>query len=931
MRLSIATAVCLSIIGVAAADHAKAAIDRKYTNIPAQELGSALQTLAQEHDIQVVYLSDSVDKLQTGGAVGDFSAEDALKKLLRGTGLSFRYLDEKTVTVMPISAAIPGNGQRQNQRATKDDVLADSASAQTQDTVDGQGSASVWERFRVAQLDQPASSGGGASSNSASSSGGLDSLQEVVVTAERREEGVQKVPASVVALSQKSLDDLHIQNFSDLASLVPGLDLTATSPGAQGGINIIIRGVASTDNSPTSQLYIDETPVAIRVFGNAAPSGTFLPDIFDLDRVEVLRGPQGTLFGASAMGGAVRFITPQPSLDESSGYAKSEISDTEHGAPSYAVGLAYGAPIVPGVAGFRLSGWFHYDGGFIDVANPFTGQVSDSNANARNSYTFRPAVTVAPIENLTITAAVFIQHHHSDYPDEYWASDIPSQEYNKHESGAVASQYALDDIKLPSLAIKYELPGGLSLQSNTSFLDRWYDNVDEDTEILEAAFTHKVLNPNVPPSFAILSQQVGGTVAWQEEIRLTSPNDDSRWHWVAGAYFRRATESVSQLISPDLTPFTEGLFGAASEDVFGLGDYVYKGQQLAGYDRFSAVDEERSLFGNVDFNLTTKLRLSAGVRIEHSVVEQQQQLLAGPLDGNSYVTPPDEVQTPVTPKFSATYQYTQSDMVYASAAKGYRPGGGNSVYANMGACTESLNALGLTSVPETFQSDSLWSYEIGAKDSAFDGRLTSAASIYYIDWKNIQTDLNLANCAAEFTANVGKAIIQGFDYQISVIPFEGFKVGASVAYTDAYFPDGTYGPPNSAGVRPVYEGAGDKLLNVTPWSAAVNTEYSWSMSALGGVIKPYFRVDYRWRDAMSRQDPNTPGYEPTAPRPGDPTYSTLNLRLGAERGGLDVSAFVNNVTNADPALNYDQRSRSTLYYAVAIRPLTAGVTVLFHF
>jgi iron complex outermembrane receptor protein len=170
---------------------------------------------------------------------------------------------------------------------------------------------------------------------------GKEELQEILVTAERHEDPLSRVPISMAAFSQKTMDNLHVQNFADLASVVPGLIVPPPAGGNQDSTDVAIRGIFSNGNAPTTQFYIDETPIAIRVLNSAGPSGSPHPDIFDLDRVEVLRGPQGTLFGSSAMGGAIRYITPQPSLTDSSGYSKADASYTKDGAPSYEVGAAY--------------------------------------------------------------------------------------------------------------------------------------------------------------------------------------------------------------------------------------------------------------------------------------------------------------------------------------------------------------------------------------------------------------------------------------------------------------------------------------------------------------------------------------------------------------------------------------------------------------
>jgi iron complex outermembrane recepter protein len=777
------------------------------------------------------------------------------------------------------------------------------------------------------------------------------SLGEIIVSAQRRDEDINKVPISMTAFSQKTMDDLHVVNLTNLAAIVPGLDILLPPPGAQGSTDIAIRGIFSGGNAPTTAIYIDETPVSIRTLSGAGDAGSFRPDIFDLERLEVLRGPQGTLFGSSAMGGAIRFVTPQPDLEQASGYSKAEIGYTDRGAPSYAVGVAYGAPIVQDMAGFRLSGWYHSDGGFIDKENPFTGQIFDRNANASHAYTLRPALTVAPLDGLTITAAAFVQRQQSDNPSEYWTGYIPNPESGKHISGALYGQPSLDEVTVPSLHIKYVLPD-VVLQSDTSYLDRYYSNYDDDTQVLEAAYSSfsalgkpTVFIPGVPASWVDYGENTGGTLAWQQEFRVTSVDDGSRLHWVLGAYYRRAQETLSQLVSPDMSPLTLPLFGLTSLQFFGVPDYtatLLNGQPLQSYTWFRTVDEQKAVFGELAFDLTSRLKATAGVRIEHSAVEQQRQIVAGPTNfvpnGYSDKLLPDQVQTPITPKFALTYQVTDVDMIYATAAKGYRAGGGNAA-TSVGnpQCGSSLTALGLTSTPAAFSSDSVWTYELGAKDALFEGRLVTQASVFYTDWNNIQTAVSLPSCNELFTANRGRAVIQGFDLQVAAIPFDNLKLGANVAYTDAYYPSAAYGaPPASGAAAPLLNGAGDKLALVLPWTASANAEYSWNVGALWDGARAYVRADYRWLDAMSAGNPNVANYDPAeggvAGGYRNPAYSTLNARIGAVRGGLDLSLFVNNVTNADPLINrVHDIAGSPLFYATAMRPLTVGITSLYKF
>lgn len=761
-------------------------------------------------------------------------------------------------------------------------------------------------------------------------------LQEIVVSAERREESIQKVPMSLAAFSQKTMDDLHLQSFADLASVVPGLvTTTPTFYYSQANFDVAIRGIYSGGNAATTGIYIDETPIVIRQLF-AGLSGSPQPDIFDLERVEVLRGPQGTLFGSGAMGGAIRYITPQPNLENASGYSKVEFGYTDRGTPSYAVGVAYGAPIIQGELGFRMSGWFHWDGGFIDIEDPYSGQILERNANSSRAFVLRPAFTFVPAEGLTITPAVFMQQGHSGEPDLYWTTPLANPESGAYVSGfgATGRQPATDVLTVPSLTIKYDFHR-MSFQSDTSYVYRSYHDFDDDTYNLPPIFNLPPLNPALS-SFSSFSQEIENTRAWQQEFRLTSQDPGSRFNWVFGAYYRHSLEEWSQVFPPDVTPLTEACCQQTSLEYFGIPDFILNGQVLNAYADLRATTDQRALFGEISYDLLPPLKATVGARVERSAVYNQSQVIAGPLNGVPYtnVVLPDETQTPVTPRFSLSYQFNDRDMVYATAAKGFRPGGSNgpNVTANP-FCAPSAASLGLTSIPTAFGSDSIWSYEVGTKDAFFDQRLVLQASVYYIDWTGIQTTTLLLSCGAEFTENHGKAVSQGFDFQFSAAITDHLQLGATAGYTHAYYPNAEYGSATVAGgIRPLIIGAGDPLPLIPPWTAAVHAEYTRDISRVWDGAQSYLRVDYRWTDEYPRADPNVASYDPEVGPYPNQAYETLNVRLGVTHRGLDLSAFVNNATNSRPLLGYfHSYPGEPLYSAIALRPRTVGLTALYRF
>src|SRR5580693_917714 len=228
-------------------------------------------------------------------------------------------------------------------------------------------------------------------------------LEEIVVTATRREEGISKVPISITAMSQDMLDQKGIRDITELVRFTPGVSIDSS-----GTNQISIRGISSSAGAGTTGIYIDDTPIQMRELG-FNPDET-LPKTFDLDRVEVLRGPQGTLFGSGSEGGTIRYIMTQPSVTEESTYIRSEASYTQYGEPSYEGGIAHGGPIIDGVLGFRASVWYRYDGGWINRVDDTSGDVTEKNANYTGSFATRLAMLYQPAENVKITPSVMFQN-----------------------------------------------------------------------------------------------------------------------------------------------------------------------------------------------------------------------------------------------------------------------------------------------------------------------------------------------------------------------------------------------------------------------------------------------------------------------------------------------------------------------------------------
>ena len=357
------------------------------------------------------------------------------------------------------------------------------------------------------------------------------------------------------------------------------------------------------------------------------------------------------------------------------------------------------------------------------------------------------------------------------------------------------------------------------------------------------------------------------------------------------------------------------------------------------------------MFGEVSIQIVDTLKATVGVR--GSKVDYFGSSILG---GTSLGTPTLSSEAsfsekPVTPKFVLAWQPDRDNLYYLSAAKGYRVGGINIGIGTI--CESDLTALGLPVgpdgnrvVPDKYSSDSLWSYELGAKNTLFDRRMQINSSIFFVNWKSIQQNVYLPSCGEQFVANLGQVHSKGGEVDMTVRPIDVLTFGATDRYTDAEFTqaacagilvyNGTacVGSSTPTPVKPIVS-VGDHLVGA-PWTILLSAEYAVPLPMLGGRIG-YLRADYQHTTAQTQllptQDPNNAVSDTTIS--GLPTTNNLNLRLGARFSGFDLSIFANNVTNAQPLLfesrDVADNAVDNLYFGRSVRPRTIGVTATYRY
>ncbi len=740
-------------------------------------------------------------------------------------------------------------------------------------------------------------------------------VQEIVVTATRQAQKINKVAESITAFNQKTMDIRGIDNIVDITRMTPGLQYNANGFGTQ--TDIAIRGIDSQVGSATTGIYIDDTPIQTRVVGYSA-TNTY-PLVFDLERVEVLRGPQGTLFGAGSEGGTIRFITPQPSLTDYKAYVKSDVAGTLDGSPSYQIGGAVGGPIIKDKIGFRVAYWAQHEGGYVDRQNlnpEIENAAVHQDSNWTDTQVANLALAFSPTPGMTITPSVYWQDQWLNDIGTYW-EDQSNPGKGKYVNGQPLRQPDHNQFILPALRFQYDF-SGMTLISNTSFYQRKDDLIDDYSTLVPAIFAGVNFIPG-SPDYAAYANMVNKQTVYTEELRLQNANPTARFNWVSGLFLSQSEQKAYEtIVDPKMGDVTEYAYGLTVEEALGMPliDDKYS-LKAAG----QGLDKQAALFGQGDFNITSQLKLTAGLRVTWASFTGSS-FGTGPFVGDTIVQPAQTInETPVTPKFGITYQLDPGNLFYASASKGYRIGGTNAPLSDFCA----IGDQGYLKVPTEYGSDSLWSYEIGAKNLIDHGRIQVNTSAFHINWSNIQQLVYVSNCGQQFVDNLGSATSNGFDIQFSAHPIAGLEIDGTVGYTVATFSQNVN--KNNAPFNVV--SAGDNL-DTQPWDVTVGATYD---KEFAGGYDAYIRGDFEYHSGsgiLPVTNPANGGFDPGAEAVPPTTYASM--RGGVRWHGYDLSVYVDNLFNSHPEITrYSEVIGNPVHRDFTFRPLTVGLTGIYRY
>jgi outer membrane receptor protein involved in Fe transport len=772
-----------------------------------------------------------------------------------------------------------------------------------------------------------------ASERAVASDGVGAALEEIVVTASKRATTVQDTPISISTVTGSDLLARGVSSLAALAQGTPGVSLKSEGPSQT---EIEMRGMTSSGgNSATVGFYLDDIPLA----GPASAQNGHVvidPDLYDLNRIEILRGPQGTLFGSGSMGGTVRIISNQPNLFQSQAAAQSVLSGTQGGGLNHKNNLMVNIPLVEDKFAIRVVGTEDYKSGWIDriVADPFPlpagsplgtvrGDVQNvpvekryPGSNAYQIYTMRITVLWRPAEGLSVTPSYF---HTTSTQNGIGAYDSDPGTLVHFQPFDIAEPLT-DSLTAYSLNVNYSFRS-FDVTSSTARWTRNSTQVEEASEAfnnpLEAiAYNYNYGLPNpgyYGPTGTGPERGIEDDPSHQfsEEVRMTSTGT-GRASWIGGLYYSNFYSLWSfKGTTPTYTAFMDlGTLAPATTPNW--------------FDAYSpTILKQYAAFADASYVVTDELKADVGARVNHYDYRFFSCLSGwGSASGAALPSCSGAISlssTSFNPKFNISYTFRPDLMGYATVSSGFRPGGGNAVYPTTGAAWGSaFEQQHYTSGrwPTTYEPDRVLSYELGEKARLFDRRLTVNTSIYYEDWRHVQLEAYPNDWALNINGN--HVSIYGADIDTRVDLGAGFEVEVAAGYLYEWLDGGPHWV-----IAPVH-----KLPEVAPESGTVALNYD---KSLGGAYKFTARLENTYTGPRYSIFFSNP-YEFTGTYRQLPGYDLINARAGLIHEVWSATLFVNNLTNKRARLESmftENEPQPDFTRIETNQPLTAGIDLTY--
>jgi iron complex outermembrane recepter protein len=659
-------------------------------------------------------------------------------------------------------------------------------------------------------------------------------LEEIIITANKREQSLLDVPTSIGVATGRDIANRGLQNLDDIAVSMPGITVAGSAPGVSG---ITIRGIAATAGSKaaTSALYVDETPYALSM-GGSAPS--FAPDVrmFDIERVEVLRGPQGTLYGEGAMGGMVRIVTNKPDTQDFEASVQTQYFDYSHGGDGYSTDFMLNVPLIEDRLALRATGYWRDEDGYIDDVYRDLEDINDfqaSEGRVRLRYTG---------DQLTV-----------DLSSDYYENEIgafEAQSNQDYQATYFTDTFLRDRYLVHNLTVDYDF-GWANLVSASSYFDRSLEYLSDFSTPTSVALANRVFADLVDkPISAVIAPGDFETSAIIQELRLVS-SGDQQLRYTAGLFYKKGDGNF--LITANTIPSIPiNLFNNNSR------------QESTQY----------ALFGELEYDVTADFHAVLGLRWfrekQKNVQFNDGVFSKAPID----VDIPLEYKT-IQPRFSLIYNLNEDSTIYATVSKGFRGGGVNAKAAAVRIAP--LDLGGNPDVSDIFAEETLWNYELGLKGHWFDNRLSANLAGFHMEWSDMQFSINQGNAALSYTDNIGSAHSTGLELEVEANPLDGLTLTAGLQWIDPEVDDGS-------GIIP----EGDRLMNAVTQKISVGIQYLFTLNQYADA---YIRADYTDSEGAFSKLPNDASNFSGG-------FDVANMRLGLQGELWKTELFIENLTDS---------------------------------
>lgn len=714
-------------------------------------------------------------------------------------------------------------------------------------------------------------------------------LEEVIVTAEKRETSIQDVAVSVTAITAETLEKFSIEDFEDYITLIPGVSSNMAGPVSNRGVRPVgLRGVQTisgtiVNGQNTVGFYINNSPIPVSN-----------PRLVDLQRIEVLRGPQGALYSANSMAGTIKLVTKVPTTESFHGTARVGFGSTDNGGGNYEAEAAVNIPLSDRVA-MRAEAYYEDRDGYIDFIDVTAGNeptgLGESDANDMTAEGGRVAVRFDAADNFLVDVSGMYSKREIDMTT-FYDAEFPGMTFRGH-----FPLPAYDEFTLLDLNLTWDV-GPVTIVSTSS----WFNSESDVFNDLTLTFG-PLLFPNPGPTEVPYNPYQNENDDFSQEIRAQS-NGDGRFQYIVGLFYSDREEvSLTTLPAPPGKTSILGVFPWLPGQPIFMNTSPRLRKETAAYAEFS-------------YDFAENWTFVAGARAFEFDFETIDHFIGSTLlaANNELLIMGQASENDVVPKFRLEYRPNDDALLFATAAEGFRMGGANfPIPTQVASCAEQVETIfGVPEVPNSFTSDSLWSYELGGKFTLSDGRVLFNAAAFYIDWQDQQVPTGTLCQFSGAVLNVGKVVSKGVEFELHAAPSDRLTFVLTGAYIDAEVKEDFQLPGATA--QP-FAFAGDPLPDIPEISGSLIGEYRFP--AFDNWFG-YIRGDVRYLDDRAGTIADTYTKD---------SFTEANLRLGIENGDWDLMLYVENLTNERPTLLRDPVGYIGTPVEHTLVPRTYGISV----